>query len=140
MAKFDIDVKGLTRYARHLDGMAAEGARSFIPIAVQYRDLTREAAKEIVPKDTWELHDSIKNTPGEASVMGLSADWIVTAGHASPIEYGFIHYISGDFIGPQPYVRPALDMHRRGYTQALAAGAKQRGLTKGKVRAAAGSI
>lgn len=140
MAKFDIDTKELTRYARHLDGMATEGARSFIGIAVEYRDLTRETAKELVPKDTWELHDSIKNSPGEASRMGLSADWTVTARHASPIEYGFVHYISGEIIGPFPYVRPALDMHRRGYTEALAAGAKQRGLTKGKVRAAAGSI
>jgi hypothetical protein len=140
VAKFDIDVRELTRYARHLDGMATEGARSFIPIAVEYRDLTRETAKELVRKDTWELHDSIKNTPGEASAMGLNANWHVTAGHASPIEYGFRHWISGEIIGPFPYVRPALDQHRRGYVEALASAAKQRGLTKGKVRAGAGSI
>ena len=140
MARFDIDVTELTKYSRHLDGIAATGARSFIPIAVRYRDLTRETAKELVRKDTWELHDSIKNTPGEASVMGLNANWHVTARHASPIEYGFRHYLSGAFIGPFPYVRPALDRHRRGFVNALASAAKERGLTKGRVRAGAGSI
>ncbi len=138
--RYDIDVTELTRYARHLDGMADDGARSFIGIAVQYRDRTRETAKELVPKDTWELHDSIQNTGGEASRMGLSADWEVTADHASPIEYGFVHWISGAFIGPQPYVRPALDQHRRGYVEALAAAAADRGLTKSAVRAAGGSL
>lgn len=140
MAKFDIDVTELTKYAKHLDGVAATGARSFISIAVTYRDLTRETAKELVRKDTWELHDSIKNTAGEASRMGLNANWEVTAPHASPIEYGFRHWISGDIIGPFPYVRPALDRHRRGFVNALANAAKERGLTKGRVRAGAGSI
>ncbi len=140
MARFDINTDELTKYARHLDGLASDGARSFIPIAVTYRDLTRETAKEIVVKDTWELHDSIQNTPGEASRMGLNANWEVTARHASPIEYGFVHYQSGEFIGPQPYVRPSLDQHRRGFVNELANAAKERGLTKGRVRAGAGSI
>ena len=140
MARFDIDVKELTRYAKHLDGVADTGARSFIPIAITYRDLTRETAKELVHKDTYELHDSIKNTAGEASRLGLNANWEVTARHASPIEYGFVHYLSGEFIGPFPYVRPALDRHRRGFVEALARAAKERGLTKGRVRAGAGSI
>ena len=139
-AEFDIDVKELTKYSRHLDGMTKDGARSFIGIAVKYRDLTREKAKELVPRDTWELHDSIQNTPGEASRMGLSADWTVTAPHASPIEYGFYHYQTNEFVGPFPYVRPALDAFRGAYVRDLADAAKARGLTKSAVRAAGGNI
>lgn len=124
MAKFDIDVTELTDYARRQAGASEDGALAFTGIAAKYRDLTRETAKELVPKDTLELHDSIQNVAGEASRMGLSADWHVTAGHASPIEYGFIHYLSGEFIGPQPYVRPSLFQHTAGYVAEIGAAAK----------------
>ncbi len=123
-SKFDIDVTEITDYARRLAGAGEDGALAFSGIAAKYRDLTRERAKELVPVDTGELHDTIQNTPGEASRMGLSADWHVTAGHASPIEYGFIHWLSGEFIGPQPYVRPALFEHTAGYIAEIAAAGK----------------
>ncbi len=124
MAKFDIDVTEITDYQRRLAAAADDGALAFSGIAAKYRDLTRETAKELVPKDTGELHDSIQNIPGEASRMGLSADWHVTARHASPIEYGFVHWLSGEFIGPQPYVRPSLFRHTAGYVAEIGAAAK----------------
>ncbi len=140
-SEFDIDVTQVTRYAKHLDGMAGGGALPFTGIAAKYRDLTREKAKEIVPRGkTLALHDSIQNTPGEASRMGLSANWHVTAPHASPVEYGFVHWISGEVIGPQPYVRPALDFFRRDYVEELAKAAKQQGLTKSSTRSALASL
>lgn len=138
--EFDIDVTELTRYGKHMDTVAEAGASPFTPIAAKYRDLTREKAKEFVPKKTWELHDSIQNTPGEASRMGLSANWHVTARHASPIEYGFFHYISGEFIGPFPYVRPALDFYRRDYVEELAKAAKAQGVTKTATRSALATL
>ncbi len=124
MAKFDIDVTEITDYQRRLSAVSDDGALAFTGIAAKYRDLTRETAKQLVPKDTGELHDSIQNIPGEASRIGLNADWHVTARHASPIEYGFIHWLSGNFIGPQPYVRPALFQHTAGYVAAIAAAGK----------------
>ncbi len=123
-SKFDIDVTELTDYTRRLAGAGDNGALAFTGIAAKYRDLTRERAKELVPVDTGELHDSIQNAPGEASRMGLSADWRVTARHASPIEYGFIHYLSGNFVGPFPYVRPALFEHTAGFVAEIAAAGK----------------
>lgn len=124
MARFDIDVTEITDYQRRLAAAADDGALAFTGIAAKYRDLTRETAKELVRKDTWELHDSIKNAPGEASRSGLNADWHVTARHASPIEYGFIHYLSGEFVGPFPYVRPALFRHTAGYVGEIAAASR----------------
>jgi hypothetical protein len=133
MAEFDIDVTELEAMARRLRGISSAGALAFSPIALKYRDLTLREARRIAPVDTGQLRQSIQPKRNEASRASLNAEWEVTAPHASPQEYGFVHYQSGQFIGPQPYVRPALKRYRKPYVEELAAEAKLQFKTLKKV-------
>ena len=120
MARFDLDVHELEDYATVLRRTANTGALAFTDIAQKYRNLTMNTARQLVRVKTGQLRASIGPAPGEASVNGFTAEWEVTARHAAPIEYGFIHYLSGKKVGPFPYVRPALAKHRKAYVKELA--------------------
>jgi hypothetical protein len=135
VAKFDIDVTELDDYAIRLRQISGAGALAFTSISQKYRDLTMAEAKRIHAPHikTGELVRSIQKDTSEASKVGISAGWKVTARHAAPIEYGFVHYRSGKFVGPFPYVRPALKKYRRPYMEELAAAAKQQFRTTFKV-------
>lgn len=133
MAEFDIDVSELEEMANRLRNISDAGALAFSGIANKYRDLTVQEAKRIVRVDTGELRSSIGPKRSEGNRQGLSAEWEVTARHASPIEYGFVHYQSGRFVGPFPYVRPALKKYRKPYIEELAAEAKTQFKTLKKV-------
>ena len=123
LARFDLDVHELEDYATVLRRTANTGALAFTGIAQKYRDLTMNTARQLVHKDTWELHNSIQYKPAttEFQKMGFTAEWEVTARHAAPIEYGFFHYITGKKVGPFEYVRPALAKHRKAFVKELAA-------------------
>ncbi len=136
MGSFDIDVSEVTAYARVLGRMADDGALTFTGIAAKYRDRTMNEARRTVRRKTGELRASIGPPTGEAGRMGYNADWTVTAPHASPIEYGFKHWRSGRFVGPFPYVRPALSRFRGPYLSELITAAKDKGITKKASRAA----
>ena len=136
MGSFDIDVSEVTDYARVLARMADDGALAFTGIAAKYRDRTMKEARRTVRFKTGELKGSIGPPGGEAGRMGYNADWSVTAPHASPIEFGFKHWRSGRFIGPFPYVRPALNRFRGPYLAELITAAKAKGVTKTASRAA----
>lgn len=137
MGEFDIDVTELDAFAEKLRGIANAGPLAFTGVAQKYRDLTMEEARRIVPVKTGELRASIQKDSTEASNQGLSAGWKVTARHAAPIEYGFVHYRSGKFVGPFPYVRPALAKFRKPYIEELAKVAKdQFGVNKNVTRPA----
>ncbi len=137
VGNFDLDVTELEDYRRIIADMADDGALSFAGIALKYRDRVMQDARRIVPVKTGQLRDSIQPKRGEASRMGLSAEFEVTAPHAAPIEYGFVHWRSGKFVGPFPYVRPALKKHRRAFIEEIATAAKEKGLTKTAARHAA---
>lgn len=124
MAEFDIDVTELDQFANRLREVSNAGATSFQGIALKYRDLTMNHARKTVRVRTGELRASIQPTTSEASKAGLSASWEVTARHASPIEYGFVHYQTGRFIGPFPYVRPAMKLYRKAFIEEMATAAK----------------
>ncbi len=136
MGSFDIDVTEVTDYARVLGRMADDGALAFTGIAAKYRDRTMAEARRTVRVKTGQLRGSIQPAPSEASRMGYNADWSVTAPHASPIERGFKHWRSGRFIGPFPYVRPALSRFRGPYLSELITAAKAKGITKTASRGA----
>ncbi len=136
MGRFDIDVTEITDYAQVLGRMADDGALAFTGIADKYRKLTMKEARRTVRVDTGELKRSIQPAPSEASRMGYNANWQVTAAHATPIERGFKHWLSGRRIGPFPYVRPALNRFRGPYLSELVAAAKAKGITKTASRAA----
>ena len=141
LARFDIDVTELDAYAHRLRQISGAGATAFTGISQKYRDLTLGEAQRLVPVKTGQLKSSIQKDMSEASKTGLSAGWKVTAPHAAPIEYGFVHYRSGKFVGPFPYVRPALKKYRRPYMEELAKAAKaQFGTKLGTSRPQLGSV
>ena len=143
MARFDIDVSELDAYAERLRQISGAGATAFSGIAQKYRDLTMAEAKRVHAPHikTGELVRSIQKDTSEASKVGLSAGWKVTAPHAAPHEYGFVHYRSGKFVGPFPFVRPALKKYRRPYMEELAQAAKaQFGTKLGTSRPQLGSV
>ncbi len=141
MAKFDIDVTELDAYAERLQQISGAGALAFQGIQNKYSQLTMQEARRLVPVDTGELKRSIQPKRTEGGRLGLTAEWNVTARHAAPIEYGFVHYRSGKFVGPFPYVRPALKKYRRDMIEELAQAAKaQFGTTLGTSRPQLGSV
>ena len=134
LARFDIDVTELDAYAHRLRQIAGEGAAGFLGIALKYRDLTLGEAQRLVPVKTGQLKNSIQKDMSEVSTTSVSAGWKVTAPHAEPIEFGFVHYQSGKFVGPFPYVRPALKKYKRPFEEEVAAAAKaQFGTSRGVV-------
>lgn len=120
----DLDITELEDYANVLRQDAQAGALQFAGITVKYRNLTMQEARRIVPVKTGELKRSIQPKRNEASRLSLNSEWEVTATHAAPIEYGFVHWRSGKFVGPFPYVRPALKKFRRPFIEELATAAK----------------
>lgn len=122
---FDLDITELEDYAKVLRADADAGATQFAGIAGKYRNLTMNEARRIVPVKTGELKRSIQPKRTEASRLSLNAEWEVTATHAAPIEFGFVHWLSGKFVGPFPYVRPALKKFRKAYVEELATAAKE---------------
>ena len=145
LARFDIDVSELDAYAHRLRQISGAGATAFTGISQKYRDLTFDEARRLVPEKTGELKRSIQKDQSEASKMGLSAGWKVTAPHAAPIEYGHVLVAWGHrtnrWIPPQPYVRPALKKYRRPYMEELAKAAKaQFGTKLGVSRPQLGSV
>ncbi len=124
MGEFDIDVTELENAATRLRQISGAGARAYAGIVQKYGYLTKTQAIQNAPFDTGELRASIRSKENESSGRFTSSEWTVTAPHASPVEYGFHHYRNG-FIGPQPYVRPALKKYRRPMIEELSAAAKQ---------------
>lgn len=133
MAEFDIDVSELEAMAQRLRDISGTGATAFAGIAQKYGFLTKAEAIRLAPFKTGELRASIRSTKNESSGRFTSSEWEVTARHAMPIEYGFVHYRSRRFVGPFPYVRPALNKYRKPYIEELAASAKQQFGTLKKV-------
>lgn len=124
MAEFDIDVHELEDYAKVVRTAARRGASAFTSISRKYQLLTMNEAKRLAPwdpsrKSGLHLRETIQPSRVSQSHGSLSAEWEVTAPHAAPVEYGFVHYRSGEFIGPQSYVRPALKRFREGYVEEL---------------------
>ena len=72
-----------------------------------------QIAQQLVPKDTYELHDSIKITPD-----GVEAG----ADHAAPVEYGSVSHPA-----PQPFLRPAVDLATESYKGSAAMAILARG-------------
>lgn len=74
-------------------------------------------AKSLAPVDTGALRNSISVAQDAAPVHSVA--WVVY----SPLdysvfqEYGFHHWISGNFIPPQPYMTPAAQQEWPGYQQ-----------------------
>lgn len=61
-------------------------------------------ARSIVRVDTGELRESIQAEPEEGGGWVFGSD----VEHAPFIEEGFRHAGSGEFVGPFPYLRPAV--------------------------------
>jgi HK97 gp10 family phage protein len=126
---FSLDVTEVQDYAAQLAAHAGEGAHTFVPTAVKYRDLVIKEAKRIVPVDTGDLRDSIRPEQSEASTLQLSANITVGMPYAGFVEFGTAN------MGPQPYIRPSLRKYRRPYTDELVQVAKDTlGVTKGGSR------
>lgn len=128
MAEFDIDVTELENAATRLRQISGAGARAYAGIVQKYGHFTRRQAIQNAPYDASNttrkhLRDSFETIENDTSGRFTSSEWTVTAPHASPVEYGFHHYRNG-FIGPQPYVRPALKKYRRPMIEELATAAK----------------
>lgn len=125
MGDFDLDVTEVEDYAKILREDSKAGATQFAGIAQKYRNLTMNEARRTVRVKTGQLKRSIQPKRTEASRLGVNSEWEVTAPHAAPIEFGFVHWRSGRFVGPFPYVRPALKKFRKPYVEELATAAKE---------------
>ena len=98
-------VKGLPELKEQFAKLAelAEGNKEAIRAGV---DVIRDAAKDIVPVKTGFLRDSITSTD-----EGIE----VTAPYAFAVEYGTSRKMA------QPYIRPAIDTHKREIVDAVEA-------------------
>ena len=65
-------------------------------------DKVANTARRLVPKDTWNLHDSIIT---ESVRYGKQADVLVLANYAAFVEYGTYK------MAAQPYLAPAFEQH-----------------------------
>ena len=83
----------------------------------QFARMIEDRARQLVPHDTWELHDSIY-VEATADGIRLSAGEGLDDGRARFQEYGFVHYQTGQFI-IHPYARPAIEQLKRRYREAL---------------------
>ena len=137
MGEFDIDVSELEAYATRLRQISNAGSTAFAGITQKYGFLTKREAQRLAPFKTGELLGSIRQKRNSTSGRFTSSEWEVTAPHASPQEYGFMHKRGKYFVqaanGGQGYVRPALKKYRKPYIEEMASAAKDQFSTLKKV-------
>lgn len=93
-----------------------------------------DRARAYCPVDTGRLRESI-HVVGEAD--GSRQHVIATEGHAEAQEFGFIHYISKQFVPPKAYMRKALRDTERAWPQFMKQGTRvDRGYHAGRVMGA----
>lgn len=88
-----------------------------------------EMARIFCPKDTMELHDSIKAVPGRG---GLEWFVVATAAHAEPVEFGHINVWSGKMVPPTFFLRRALRLGALKFPEFVGGSGVNKGFASGK--------
>ena len=118
---------GVRVVSNHLPKLSrAMTPRASWAVADELGDLKADA-RRFAPVDEGDLRDSIDVEFPPGSLAGAL---VATVPHAAPQEFGFRHWISGNFIPAQPFFRPASILSQRRFPKRVAGhlGALARGL------------
>lgn len=111
----NIKVEGLAGVTAALESMGVRalvgGRRAVAVTAVKVQKRAKEnATTRPGPNvDTGRLRSSIRIRFYEG---GLAADVFTDVEYAAALEHGFVHWKSGEFVGPFPFLFPAWEAER----------------------------
>lgn len=132
MSSFTLDMTDFQRYADQL-ASAAGHTPAITGTLTRYSTKVVQTARQLAPVDTGRLRDSIglEGGGGEARASSLASVSVVArAPYAGFVEFGTSR------MGPQPFMRPAVRAHRKGFLDELATAGAASLTTKGAARSA----
>src|SRR5688572_29759436 len=100
--KVTVDTRGLQQFAKLFPARVASAINNA-------NSSMQSLATQLAPEKSGELKESI-HISKRATATDLHATTSADAEHAAPQEFGFHHYISGEFIPGQPFMIPAYEM------------------------------